>query len=957
MATTTAVRSRPSTKNDIGRKSSLPGSKFENSHHTTWTRLYRVRQLLTPLKVPTHEPSEVACGGSSPPELSAPPKPNPYEVPFPSHTPHESRRFKGHIIPNDIINRSDDEQSGGEDSNPEGANSPCRWKGKQRAIDSPVASNNNEPPDPCLLPEDAPNHRLEQDSGYVSTSLSDHAGGEIEPAGEIEGPSDQAFDPRFTTNLPGQGKNKDVPKNDVGSSKLGSRNPYRYITQCNEASTHTPSDRSMQGAVQSPVIQVNQESDAQDHTLKDSSIQIVPATQLEITQVLPIVSALKLDQSHNIVPKSPGLTEDTPNLYCETEPGRLAQNTADLAPPEDQILSTPVLSPSLASGSAIMSPSPEEAAANLPQPSSSVEQKPIASVPRRQLIVTSEYVEKLGYRCYMDRKAEMPDSVVQRWNEAIKPQLDHDIHRLVRDIDVGKAVILSNVQLCMVGVKHGDTLRGEPTIVITCGTKECKKKIARNLAKLKLHYLSEFGRPIKVRYQPAPSYWASSTVRVPSPLLHNPDTQRLEIQSHYGLRTSCRLVLSFTRLQAGSIKSRSYATLGGVLSIGGNFYGMTTAHSFLASTDLDTWSNENGNQNFERNFKLRRATILSKVPEIVNYHSNLAYSFLGRGATFNGASPSHELSVSDWALFPIPENYVLPNMYWYPNERYLESITPQSRLVRGRVHILAPLGAYRPYEGILTQSNVSIHTKQGAMDVREILCDNPLTSGTSGSWVTRGHEVYGYVVAVTNHGFTCWMVPMERTFQNIEAALGQRIIFGTELHRCIQSHGQRDEEGLAHPVPGARLVNQRHTDRSRSTGDEDQICELPAPAAERLAMQDEGPSSENLQEKVVYGNYLFPEFRDKHRSASPQANTQLDHSVAAQTSGNQERRKFMRTLTGCLTSHGDTDEAASEKTIRRDNPRVIEALPNYDGSRRRLMEPRRPRIDRYVTWGPPFDDL
>ena len=435
--------------------------------------------------------------------------------------------------------------------------------------------------------------------------------------------------------------------------------------------------------------------------------------------------------------------------------------------------------------------------------------KIFTSAPRHlePIVFDPMYLEKVGHDRYMHRMAEIPATVVHKWNESIKPQLDQDLQRLIHSADGAKEFILSNVQLCMIGVKRGDTLHAQPTILITCGTKECKKKVEKDLRRLKLHYLDEFGRPIHFRYQPSPLYWAAS-VALPQDLLDEDtfplnwqNTRQRDSTTAY---TSCGLNLEFTVRQQDH-EERFNTTLGGILCIGGVFYGMTTAHTFLANWESIAQRRD------QKDLALHPTVNPHRMLSELEVYDGLAYSFFGSVARINthfdtiessacsflgevskihSRSDTVISSASDWALFAIPPSWILPNIN--RPRGHLTSVSPKSQLRPGAVLILHSIDSW--CAGYLTQPSVSFHTKNGVMDVREIALETPLPSGASGSWVVRDSEVCGYVVAVTGIGLSCFMVPMESAFQDIEAVFGQEILFGQELHEAIQRHHLEDEE-------------------------------------------------------------------------------------------------------------------------------------------------------------------
>ena len=376
----------------------------------------------------------------------------------------------------------------------------------------------------------------------------------------------------------------------------------------------------------------------------------------------------------------------------------------------------------------------------------------------------------------MDRTVAIPETIVQRWNEAIKPQLDQDLQEMIKTLDARRGMILSNVQLCMVGNKRGNLLCAEPTIVITCGTKECQRKIAKSLARLKLHYLTEFAIPLKVRYQRSPTYWAASTVNSFAANLQLSDLQSVKVRHPDHTQTSCGLTLHTTVAEKG-LEKHFCSTLGGVLCIGGRFYGMTTAHAFFAEHGMRAEQPDCGNLHPWSPNYAKYETVSG-----LELYDGMIYSFLGQVAKSDLVLESNEPLVSDWALLPLPKSCVLPNIN--RPHKLLTSIAPQTHLTAGEAHILH--GVDSRYIGCLTQADVSFHTNGKVMHVREIVLDVPLPTGVSGSWVVRDHEVLGYVIAVSSKGLSCFMVSMERALRDIEAVLGEGILLAWEPHEPVQ---------------------------------------------------------------------------------------------------------------------------------------------------------------------------
>lgn len=412
---------------------------------------------------------------------------------------------------------------------------------------------------------------------------------------------------------------------------------------------------------------------------------------------------------------------------------------------------------------------------------------------------------------YMDKAAIIPQAIIDKWENEIQGQLDKEIQDLIRTKFGGKDNILLTTQLYMVGTKHKETLTVKPTIVITCGTAESKRRIAVGLGNRKLHYLDDFGYPWRVRYKRKPPSWTASprneTPSIPFGTA-GPDIPKLQgVYVEQNMKPGVSgLKLRFDILQ-DDIEYR-YATLGGIISIDEANLFMTTAHPFLAeldsgnrslvSDDLEAPISDSDSDyqsdaeiaeapNHPRTFLPFDQMRYSRL-WVSEQWTRVAYSFLGR-ISLSNAGNAIQLqwpSSSDWALFQVTEGSLLSNLLLSPQ---LSSFIPADRLTPGEVQIMDRVDAVSA--GFLTQTSASIHTAKAVMHVREILLDEPLSNGASGAWVIRGIDVCGYIVAATGSGKSCFMVPMDCAFNEIEAASGAKPKLGPQLGRLSEEDGVR----------------------------------------------------------------------------------------------------------------------------------------------------------------------
>ena len=491
-----------------------------------------------------------------------------------------------------------------------------------------------------------------------------------------------------------------------------------------------------------------------------------------------------------------------------------------------------------------------------------------------QIAYSKAFTEKLGKfeSTYIDKNAIIPQAIIDKWEKEIQGQLDKEIQDLIRTKYGGKDNILLTTQLYMVGTKHKEILTAKPTIVITCGTAESKARIAVGLGNRKLHYLDDFGYPWRVRYVKPPSWTASPLNEAPdmpfgtpgpvistaSPLNEAPDMpfgtpgpvisnlQGVYVEQNTGVSG---LKLRFDILRDAIIEHR-YATLGGFISINEANLLMTTAHPFLAEldggngpsvsddleapvSDSDSDSDHQGDtevvepSNYPRTLLPLEQMRYSRL-WISEQWTRVAYSFLGRIYSSNAGNTTQLQwpSSSDWALFQVTEGSLLSQSQMSPQ---LSSFIPRDRLTPGKVQIMDRVDAVSA--GFLTQTLASIHTAKAVMHVREILLDEVLSNGASGAWVKRGTDVCGYIVAATGSGRSCFMVPMDCAFKEIEAAFGMKPKLGPELVKL----SEEDEVWGSLYNTGMEPTSDDHrpADSTRSTSETQRSDnQRPVPAAD-----------------------------------------------------------------------------------------------------------------------------
>ena len=554
------------------------------------------------------------------------------------------------------------------------------------------------------------------------------------------------------------------------------------------------------------------------------------------------------------------------------------------------------------------------------------------------------FSENLGGDVYMDKKARIDNSLIQRWNNEIKARLNKDLKGLIECHSGRAGHILFNNQFYMAGTKRGSVLLAEPTIIITCGIKESGKKIAEQLEKLKLHYLEEFGQPIRVRYQRAPSYWAASSTLetatsdpTSTPIYRGWRFDQVGVESKvYSAETTttCGLKLEFVLQNKDSVRRR-YASFGGLVLIGKVIFCMTTAHTFMLDDDQgasDQDEDASGSSNYDsdadmdRGFAPGSSDLTNTKPSFSGtmWHSKLnpasAYSFDGKktlvkqdGSVINSKTPN-----SDWALFSLSSFLPLSNRN---GSFMLLSVTPEILLSAGNVILLC--GADERHAGYLTQTHLSIHTVGGELDVREIVLSNPLTPGASGSWIVRESQVCGYVVAVTNAGRSCLMLPMERAFADIETTFGQSVTIGHELNDAVREERRQARQQLE--AAKSQSVHQVRDSTSTNANANNGKHPVPAAYGPTLEAKDQGVSNQDepgsADGKGKSPGNLHQGIKARKGAGNPTSNGHASHTPAREAKSKRHFTAFFATCVRgveCLVCCGSPE--SKDTSLDRSEP-------------------------------------
>jgi hypothetical protein len=406
-------------------------------------------------------------------------------------------------------------------------------------------------------------------------------------------------------------------------------------------------------------------------------------------------------------------------------------------------------------------------------------------------LVICEYVlglvEPVGKDRFMVPQVEISSGLVDQWS-AIQPKLDTDLKLITAKLGLRFDQIITSAQFVVVGPKVGSQIRGLPTVVITCGSKKCEKLVRKALSKGQFQCLRELPHPPFVRYKAPPALWYASQLPPPivptvahDEVVYEPKEQArqrfslqrraLFIQLLQPQVLPCPRRLKFED-GAGGLQVTKFSTIGGIIRIDGETYGLTSAHTIFASLGVsypadrynldleddpsDESEHESVTDDTSDAHEVSDASSRSPSPprseidtceyDLVSWSTldwDGACSFAGWGGTFDRSQSDglrmHRRSAhSDWAIFKISDPSMQGTSNWYyiyheVHERYEQlmiSPTPMlnHQLTPGPVWIVTDSDA-PALPGTLTQTTMSLYVAGSSLHVRQIL-----TSATLGDY-------------------------------------------------------------------------------------------------------------------------------------------------------------------------------------------------------------------------------
>ncbi|ERF73920.1 hypothetical protein EPUS_05343 [Endocarpon pusillum Z07020] len=152
---------------------------------------------------------------------------------------------------------------------------------------------------------------------------------------------------------------------------------------------------------------------------------------------------------------------------------------------------------------------------------------------------------------------------------------------------------------------------------------------------------------------------------------------------------------------------------------------------------------------------------------------------------------------SDWALLHLPRTSSTFTNLKDPRNPWLKSV------ILGTVdHFpqddVSVLFRDRSFSGVLRKSMSTILCEGRAYDVRLVVLNHILPRGSSGSWVVAGNRLCGHIIAVRENVPWAYMMPIGPIFEDIKRATGAREV-GLFSPLSAQQEQSRSEPGF--PVP------------------------------------------------------------------------------------------------------------------------------------------------------------
>ena len=480
-----------------------------------------------------------------------------------------------------------------------------------------------------------------------------------------------------------------------------------------------------------------------------------------------------------------------------------------------------------------------------------------------------DFIQLRPYRNgYESRKLGIPDPWCSRFKKSVYPNLDEEISNTRKEEYGHDTKIRAHAKYRMYGKKQSGlsgSISLNATILIQCTESRCKKHLRKTFTSYEPPYLSSFGHPWLV-YTKGLSWSASSEIDEVG--LFSRSTQISAPFSVWVEDTVKDAVIRglFFKVQAYPLNSQDIriARVGGIVIYSGKKYALSTGHTFLASSnsldssskaykhssklqnssrsvsseDTDMSSSDTSDSDMSQRLDQQLTNIDFVKWEVVS--DALICSFLGNDRIGSSSANRSSATYSNWSLIPLADDPSLGNkMEHIGSAGQTLKVMPEVELTPGKVDLLC--GSDMTLHGFLMPGTGFLQTPQGSLSVIEIAMESVMPCRVSGCWVVRDSYVLGHVVACSSDGFECYMLAMERVFEDIEVVTGSApTLFSSETENSHKlgalfenlsastSMDQPHQSGLGAAFNGLPDNNDFPTSKHREV--EESAEELPSPS-------------------------------------------------------------------------------------------------------------------------------
>jgi tetratricopeptide (TPR) repeat protein len=450
------------------------------------------------------------------------------------------------------------------------------------------------------------------------------------------------------------------------------------------------------------------------------------------------------------------------------------------------------------------------------------------------------------------------------WHASVRRRLLKDLESVVQNLDGSLKVkdTFTESELRMTGKKKADSASVDlqPTILIRCGSKECRKAIEKKVKKLA--YLRIFSED-RIRVVLNAPRQASSRLQTLQDIARTSPDQNFDLSYHVDTPDGSACGMRLSTSVANSTYSRT-CTIGGLIRVGEIVYGLTTAHSVVSldveydsdsvdASDSDSDSDMGSFLSFEteqptsaelspvrsspnaalpgetattphsvRPFRTAPRYTMSWTPDHVPSTRSVELGPYSYGTRRHPYSPNNGAAASDFALIKLPVDYrALPNIYdLQKTSAGTCTITSYGKLESDEqsdaIWILCSRtdirsGQLLPGEHAFLSRNAIYSTKKVELEkplgmyasiINPNRANDQSEQGSSGAWVVCGTKLIGMIIAVYENEPYAHMIEVNTIFSDIKSLLadGESVPHVSLNLPVRRSHRGSISQGLYDPT-------------------------------------------------------------------------------------------------------------------------------------------------------------